>query len=212
MQDTIIKGAGNSRSIKSVPNLATLAPTYEKLLELLTGSGLPVDIGGLNPTGVQQTGTELSKANLLSDATETAIWGDFANRTPDQALKQLLALITNVKNTAKERARIAVGTYAGTGTAGSSNPNSLTFSFAPQIVFIAHLTPFSSSVGYYGLFFADCITGLFTSTDSGIYYRTLHVTWSGNTMQWYSDMNSNPELQLNNGNSMYNQYKYFAIG
>lgn len=72
MVDTIIKGAGNSRSIKSVPNLATLAPTYEKLLELLTGDGLPVDIGGLNPAGVLVEGTNLTKSNLLSDASAAA--------------------------------------------------------------------------------------------------------------------------------------------
>jgi len=67
MKDTTIKGTGNSRSIKSVPNLAALAPTYDKLLELLTSpDGLPIDLGPLNPAGVEEQGTSLDKANRFS--------------------------------------------------------------------------------------------------------------------------------------------------
>ena len=34
--------------------------------------------------------------------------------------------------------KIATGSYTGTGTYGSSNPNSLTFEFDPKIVFVYH--------------------------------------------------------------------------
>lgn len=67
MTDTIIKGTGNSRSIRSVPNLAALAPTYEKLLEMLTSEeGLPFDMGPLNPLGVDVMGTPLDSEHLIT--------------------------------------------------------------------------------------------------------------------------------------------------
>lgn len=69
MRDTIINGTGNSRSLKSVPNIAQLAPTYESLLALLAGDGLPIDIGPLNEAGCQQIGDALNKENLLNDTT-----------------------------------------------------------------------------------------------------------------------------------------------
>lgn len=70
MIDTIIKGTGNSRSIKSVPNLAALAPNYDKLLELLTSEdGLPIDMGALNPLGCDVVGTPLNAANLYGAET-----------------------------------------------------------------------------------------------------------------------------------------------
>lgn len=75
MKDTIIKGAGNSRLLKSVPNVLTLYPTYESFVQALATSGLPIDLLGLQAAGVEQMGTDLNKATLLSDAAETAIWG-----------------------------------------------------------------------------------------------------------------------------------------
>lgn len=44
-----------------------------------------------------------------------------------------------------DRTRIEVGSYVGTGTYGSSNPNSLTFGFAPKIVELLFMT--SKNVG-----------------------------------------------------------------
>lgn len=67
MTDTIIKNTGNSRSIRSVPNLAALAPTWEKALEMLTSeAGLPIDMGPLNPLGVDVMGTPLDSEHLVT--------------------------------------------------------------------------------------------------------------------------------------------------
>ena len=133
MTDTIIKGSGNSRTIKSVPNLAALAPTYDKLLELLTGQGLPVDIGALNPSGLQQRGTDLNKENLLKDAT-AALYSKGADATVDQVLAAIKPMIDATQSVANSKAKIAAGSYMGTGKHGESNPNSLTFPFAPKFV------------------------------------------------------------------------------
>lgn len=89
MRDTIIKGAGNSRLLKSVPNALTLYPTYESFVQALATVGLPIDLLGLQAAGVEQMGTDLNKANLLSDATETAIWGNATDRTINDTLLKL---------------------------------------------------------------------------------------------------------------------------
>lgn len=67
MTDTIIKNTGNSRSIRSVPNLPALAPTWEKALEMLISeAGLPIDMGPLNPLGVDVMGTPLDSEHLIT--------------------------------------------------------------------------------------------------------------------------------------------------
>lgn len=83
MKPTIYLGSGNSRSIRSVPNLAALAPTYEKFIELLSSQdGVRVDIGPLNDAGLKQRGTDLSPENLISDDTSEMFGGA---ETPNEA-------------------------------------------------------------------------------------------------------------------------------
>lgn len=69
MQDGIIKGTGNSRFLKSVPDFLSQYPTYESFVAALAAGTLPVDFNGINETGWQQLGTALNKGNLLSDET-----------------------------------------------------------------------------------------------------------------------------------------------
>ena len=132
MQDTIIKGTGNSRLLRSVPNFLTLYPTYEAFAAALVGGTLPVDLGALNASGVQTLGTALSKANLLTDAVEKAIWGSTANRTPSQALEKLRALIKTAQSTANGKGHVSYGTY----TANGSNSKTLTFPFEPKFLIV----------------------------------------------------------------------------
>ena len=91
MKDTIIKGSGNSMSIRSVPNLASLAPTYEDFLRLLSSgeNGLPIDLGPLNPAGCDTVGDALDKANLLKDAT-AALAGFGPEAVPDDMFQALV--------------------------------------------------------------------------------------------------------------------------
>lgn len=89
MKDSIIAQSGNSRYLKSVANFLNLYPTYEAFAQALIAGTLPIDLNGINPAGWQQIGTLLGKANLLSDETETAIWGDAADRTVNDALNKI---------------------------------------------------------------------------------------------------------------------------
>ncbi len=114
MNDTVLKGSGNSRTIKSVPNLAALAPTYEKLLEYLTGEGLPIDIGPLNLAGVDTMGTILDTAAVLKDST-AALYGKGTDATPDDIFAAIRSLIAAVQSSADNKSSAEFGTYAGDG-------------------------------------------------------------------------------------------------
>lgn len=83
MRDGIISEQMKSRLIK-----AGLPATYEELVALAANTGIPSDIL-FNEEGWQQLPTYLIKANLLSDATEIAIWENAKNRTVNDALKML---------------------------------------------------------------------------------------------------------------------------
>ena len=97
-------------------------------------------------------------------------------------------------------AKIATGSYTGTGTYGSSNPNSLTFPFTPKIVFLSQSTLLSSSDFFYG--FGSAIL-LYASNTYGIY-----LTWSGSSVSWYSTYQA-AIYQLNYSGYVYN---WIAIG
>jgi len=140
MKDTIIKGSGNSRTLKTVPNIAALAPTYDKLLELLTGEGLPIDIGPLNPAGVDTMGTSLDKANLLKDTT-AALYGLDAEAVPDDVL-QLLGSALTLKNgnlvlpNGSAFHAVECGSYDGTAGMSETSPKTIYLSFTPSAALV----------------------------------------------------------------------------
>lgn len=115
-------------------------------------------------------------------------------------------------------ARIATGSYVGTGTYGSDSPNSLTLPFEPKLLMIAPAA--------YGIDFEDTNTSTFfyesaiwfagttklSYRDSGSSYVTAYCTFSasGNTISWYSDTaNGLARTQLNTAGT---KYAYIAIG
>lgn len=73
MKDTVLLGSGNSRYLKSVANFLSLYPTYNDFVAALVAGTLPIDLNGVNAAGCAQVGTSLSKANLLTDATASAL-------------------------------------------------------------------------------------------------------------------------------------------
>lgn len=73
MKDLVPKGTGNSRFLRSVSNFLSLYPDYEAFVTALVDGTLPIDLAGINTEGVTQVGTPLTKANLLTDATATAL-------------------------------------------------------------------------------------------------------------------------------------------
>lgn len=64
-------------------------PTYPGRVKLTPVTGQADTYDLIRADQPTQQGTPLSKATLLSDGTEEAIWGDANDRTVDQALKEL---------------------------------------------------------------------------------------------------------------------------
>ena len=112
MRDGIIKGTGNSWFLRTVANAKALYPTWDAALDALIQGTFPIDLNGMNPTGWSAVGTPLSKANLLSDQTGTAL-ALSGDPTVDQALARLRTLAQTAQDTAEERLR----EYTGDGAA-----------------------------------------------------------------------------------------------
>ena len=109
--------------------------------------------------------------------------------------------------------KIAIGSYVGTGTYGSSNPNTLTFDFEPKIVFLSVDSSASafSQTGF--MFFIRNQSG----SPSWYFYNVAYVgrtiTWSGNALSWYTlagNPNDAPDRQQFNVSGQ--RYCYVALG
>lgn len=102
----------------------------------------------------------------------------------------------------KDGVKIATGSYTGTGTYGSSNPNSLTFEFEPKLVFI-------SSKDQDPPVCAFAINGqtTFSKTNIGDSGQTNQCSFSGNSFTWYN--RRYVDIQFNMLDRI---YYYVAIG
>lgn len=81
MQDMIPKGTGNSRYLKSsIPE----STTWQQFLTMLRNGTFPIDLNGINPSGITQEGTPLNKSTLFSDTTKARY--PSGTETVDQAL------------------------------------------------------------------------------------------------------------------------------
>lgn len=88
MIDSVLKGTGNSRFLKSAVPAGT---SWADALAMLQAGTFPIDFNGINAEGFQQVGTPLNKANLLKDATAAQI-GLPTSTTPDGMFRALAAL------------------------------------------------------------------------------------------------------------------------
>lgn len=117
------------------------------------------------------------------------------------------------------KVQIATGSYTGTGTYGSSNPNSLTFDFAPKLlIFIddsGHVMGNQSNSTYYDELLignpqtlgTDYVRSGFPSAyDDGTYSYSKRSA-DGKTLYWY--INSKASYQYNTSGTV---YRYVAIG
>ena len=88
MIDSVLKGTGNSRFLKSAVPAGT---SWADALAMLQAGTFPIDFNGINAEGFQQVGTPLNKANLLKDATAAQI-GLPPSTTPDGMFQALAAI------------------------------------------------------------------------------------------------------------------------
>lgn len=106
--------------------------------------------------------------------------------------------------------QIATGSYVGTGTYGSSNPCTLTFDFVPILVVIRSqtLALYADVVFVSDADSASVMTGpasYQSSQDVSAY--PLRLSWTDNTLAWYSSLGVDPQLNTSN-----RTYLYVAFG
>ena len=118
------------------------------------------------------------KANADAIAAEAA-----ARASADTALETTLA--------GKGNSQIELKTYTGTGTYGSGNRNSLTFSSKPTVVLLIGDRTWAWFL--YGTSYAYGIS------DDGV-ISAIDQSWTGNTVQFYS---SRADLQMNSDEKIY---------
>ena len=109
-------------------------------------------------------------------------------------------------------AKIATGSYTGTGTYGSSNPNSLTFDGKPLLVIIR--SQYSEVAIFYPFMYGSTYVnnGWTSIYDSNLnsYNTSNYAKVDGNILSWYSTRNESE--QLNSGSaSGSNPYGYIAL-
>lgn len=108
---------------------------------------------------------------------------------------------------ANSGAKIATGTYTGTGGYGKSNATSLTFNFPPKLLIIQDETSTTQNTSFFAV--NGVATALSLPSGGTAISSSHHLkhTWSGNMVSWYNT--SSTQLQLNVSGEIYH---YFAIG
>lgn len=91
MQDSVINGNGDSRYLKT--SLASSTSWADALTAMRNGT-FPIDLYGINTSGFSNVGTPLSKANLLTAATEQKL--GLADATPNDAFNAIADILATV--------------------------------------------------------------------------------------------------------------------
>ncbi len=135
MIDSVLKGTGNSRFLKSAVPAGT---SWADALAMLQAGTFPIDLNGINTEGFQQVGTPLNKANLLKDATAAQI-GLPPSTTPDGMFQAL----GNTGELHVWRKTVVVGSYyigASQGNYGCICRNTGSASFGVKIQYASEIT------------------------------------------------------------------------
>ncbi|WP_186566638.1 hypothetical protein [Lawsonibacter celer] len=113
--------------------------------------------------------------------------------------EDLAKIDAELQKTAQSVPRVAVGTYVGDGTYGSAGASNLTFDFKPTLVLL--FCPGDSSRQ------AVCLPGTNGNAKAfGANNSQVYVTWSGNTVSWYS-----PDSKQAQFNDTSTTYYYLAV-
>ena len=138
--------------------------------------------------------TETLLAGMEEDL--AALEADLAGQIQD--VEESVTAVTTALGTGGHNARIAWGTYTGTGAFGVGSPNSLSFDFTPAVILIR--TP---GIRYTTVLVRGCTTSHGCINDS----YEIQVSWTDTGVNWYSSDGSNTQ-----NNSPGVPYYYTAVG
>lgn len=159
-------------------------------------------------TIASQVDNVYNKTETLATST-AALYGKDATAVPDEIFAAIRPLIATAQETANSRAKIAYGTYTGTGTYGADNSNRLTFDFEPQLVivqnanYMAYDSSSSSDVKKAMLIMLRHLETVYLSQAT----MAVQIAWAGNDVSWYSTDGASYQLNIAE-----NTYNYFALG
>ena len=139
MKDGVIAETGNSRYLRTIAGIKQLCPTYDSFLDLFVRGELPIDWAGKNPDGWAQQGTDLNKANLLTDAT-AALMDLGPEATPNEMLAALANGISSASSAASSADAKASSAQAAVSALGTKVDGMITYG-------TADLTPGTSALG-----------------------------------------------------------------
>lgn len=154
------------------------------------------------PTLANAISNKLLPNNLISSSTATSL-GLSGAATPNEAFAKIKALIDSVNTGLNARAKIASGSYVGTGTGGQSNPTSITVGFSPKVVIVGNTSPVNTE-----FWFLIMVNPLDHSIEGLPSFRSdareIFVSWTGSGVSWYANSKFNPQfVQLNEAGITY---------
>ena len=145
------------------------------------------------------------------DLNDQIIMDDFNddNAKIDAALHNNAATLSALQTTLSTHGtltRFAFGSYAGTGSYGENNPNSLHFDFYP--IFIVIMCRAAQGRDQQPCFLMRGET----EANSTAVAETNHVTWADDGVSWYADTWTGGDHALGQNNEAGYTYHYLALG
>ena len=174
--------------------------TYTKTAPAFPDSGSVADL--------TQQGKTIWAKTIAEAVRAPGIWGGNLGLALNTLAKSMLydpadGTFTDISGGTIPMVSIETGSYVGTGTYGSGNPNSLTFNGSPKIVFMKQSPPSGSNPGKADVFLIYPGTSFVFDGNGSMLEIT--VQWPQNGVSWYS----------NNAMSQFNEsgdtYVYAAI-
>lgn len=138
-----------------------------------------------------QTANDAAVAKKAETSTVTAL---------QQSVNSQIAALSTALGSGGKTARITYGTYTGTGTYGSGNPNKLNFDFCPVVV-MCHAGSYTPPPA---IFLRGATTVANTDSKEPVSFT---LSWASNAVTWYET--SSAANQLNTSGTTYH---YVAVG
>lgn len=113
--------------------------------------------------------------------------------------------------TTNDFAKIAIGSYVGTGTYSSANPNTLNFDFEPKVLIVVADGANSSYPGFVIVRGQSYSNGIGSYSNSAVGYD-LRTAWAGNSVSWYTNNTFDHGRAYAQLNAEGVTYRYIALG
>lgn len=132
----------------------------------------------------------------------------------DNIVTQVGELQASLASVIAQNTKIATGQYAGAGTFGENNKNSLTFPFIPKIVYISAAENVNAAFHSVMPIIQGCATARIQfrvdESSDRCYSDCIYLSWNDNTLSWHSTNSTYKAAMQLNENGV--TYKWVAIG